>query len=207
MWLKRRRRIPQQRSATLAPAREGVTRARWLALAANHQMLTLELAEGRCFTASALLAHELSSSGVAVDLVRWRVVGDPRFRDHWAIRLDDEHTLDLTSVQFSAHAPLVMRLQDYPENFRRPRSYPAMQLLAGIDQAAARQDGRLGFTAMAGVAVRIWRHDACRARLARNVMGIVSATSHFVETWIVLGLASLSRWAHQRRKEIESGEA
>jgi hypothetical protein len=81
-------------------------------------------AGGRCFSASLAFASAAKHKGILVSLIRWTVLHDEQFADHWAIRLNEHFAVDLTSIQFDTSGEVLQRISSYPPNFVSLREYP-----------------------------------------------------------------------------------
>jgi len=64
---------------------------------------------GRCFGASLAFASVLRHLGFQASLIRWKVLYDNQFADHWAVRLNHDFAIDLTSLQFEAQGEVLQK--------------------------------------------------------------------------------------------------
>ncbi|HEX8957777.1 MAG TPA: hypothetical protein VF798_15970 [Burkholderiaceae bacterium] len=126
-----------------------------VSLARAFHLTSPEQAHGRCFASSLALASLAAERGFAVELISWRVFGDPDFCDHWAVLVDGETVLDPTHVQVDGDARLVHKPGDYPSNYRHPRRYPAGLLVPLYDALGVAQAPRFppGFMWRATIAM------------------------------------------------------
>lgn len=133
---------------------------RLVSLARAFQIREAAEAAGRCLGATLDVALEAQARlGLDVNLIRWRVVADPHYMDHWAILLDDGRVLDPTRVQVDGKRLLVGPAQDYPPHFVDARVYPASMLAGRYRKAHRCPDGRLGSGFMWSCAVSLLAHD------------------------------------------------
>ena len=104
--------------------------------ARQHHVRAEHFASGLCLDASLDLARQAHALGLGdqVAFVRWRVVGDARFRDHWALAIGDERVLDMTAVQIDGNAEPLRGLDSYTGALTSRRTYPLNLLfeLAGV---------------------------------------------------------------------------
>jgi hypothetical protein len=86
-------------------------------------------AKGKCFQTSARFAIAFSEF-VDLRLIRWEVKGDADYCEHWCIGLSDTEVLDLTRVQVDGTKDVLHHIDDYPDNYRQMRQYPASTILS-----------------------------------------------------------------------------
>jgi len=96
-------------------------------------------AGGRCFGASLGFAGAAARKGIPVTLLRWTVLHDAHYSDHWAIRFNPQFAVDLTSVQFDAGGAILQRIDAYPPNYVAPRAYPFALFAASYAGSAPAQ--------------------------------------------------------------------
>jgi hypothetical protein len=165
-------------------------RARLLALARPMRACTLEAAHGRCLVLSLYLAERAQATlGVELELVRWRVRGDPHFRDHWAVWVNEQTVIDLTRVQVDGQTQLAGPAGAYPQNYVDMRRYPARLLLIDLhSEVHARPSGVLPCMHLRGFARRILMHDLRVAWAQRRFMAGWSAVRawHQFNLWLTL---------------------
>ena len=174
--------------------------ARVLALARPLRATSLAVATGRCLVLSLQLAeHAQASLGIDLELVRWRVVGDPQFRDHWAVWLDDQTVVDPTRVQIDGRTQLAGPASAYPNNFIGLRRYPASLLLQDLQGATHTcPSGVFPCRHLRGFARRILRHDLQRAWSQRQPRAGASALLDFLQFSLWLTLRELRSSLRQR---------
>ena len=94
-------------------------------LARRLQITERHIAAGLCLSISMELALAVCDQcGGDVRLVRWRVVDDPQFVDHWAVEFDADRVLDLTRVQVDGSKGLICPVAGYPANYVGRAAYP-----------------------------------------------------------------------------------
>ena len=170
-----------------------------VALAQTLNVTHAEAAAGRCLALSLELASEaLREHGLQLELVTWRVRGDPTYADHWAVQLDDDHVVDLTRVQVDGSTRLVSPLDDYPRHYVRRRVYPARLLLGAYGEPGAADGALLSPRFMWGCRMRLLRFDFGRAVRELNVVGLASALREAVAFLGCFGVACLLHRLHGR---------
>lgn len=141
-----------------------------IAAAQQRRISSPDAAAGMCLTASiefALAARKLAP----LQLVRWRVVKDPAYCEHWAICFTEGEVLDLTHVQVDGDARPVHALGTYPAHYRHPRLYPC-ELLTELFA----QDGRAVYWhTLARARLRIHGFDIRQARWPQKPVELVRA--------------------------------
>lgn len=173
-----------------------------LRLAARHRLRSVVHARGRCFSVSLDLALDAHKRGLAVTLLRWRVVAQDDFVDHWAVRFDDAQALDLSSVQFDPAGRLLQPLGLYPEQFIDLREYPASLFLPTYARVALHRRGRLPITFLSAVCTAMWRHDL-RAALHRWALpDAVGVSVRYAARRLVLGIERWRRKLERRQRRL-----
>ena len=81
-------------------------------------------ASGRCFGSCLTLGREAEKREIPLKLIRWKVLNDKDYADHWAVRFNETFTIDLTSVQFDKSGEVLQKVSAYPQNFSSMREYP-----------------------------------------------------------------------------------
>jgi hypothetical protein len=174
----------------------------FIALAKGFRICATDEAAGRCLAVSldlGLAAHE--RLGLSTRLVKWRVIDDPRYLDHWAVMLDDERVIDLTRVQVDGNVRLVSRLSDYPSNYTEPRIYPAALLMHEYARHGSVGLGRLSSRFMLTCGMNLLHHDlgvALRALDVRLAMSSMRESGRFFGR---LALGCLTRALDMRARE------
>ncbi len=131
-------------------------------------LTTPQEAFGRCFAAALGIADSAYHHGIKVELVRWQVVGDRDFCDHWALVCGEGTVIDPTRVQVDGKTDLVQPMASYPRHYRNPRRYPAELLLPMFAQLAVEEEQRIPLRFMWGSGIALVRHDMRRAWQARQ---------------------------------------
>ena len=119
-------------------------------------------AAGRCFWSAMAFAWWAEDRGYQVEVIRWRVAGDPHFNDHWAVILAGSLVIDHTRAQVDGQTGIFWRITDYPRNYFAPRCYPASLLLANFKRQQHEADGQLPPAYMAAVTAVLAGYDAGR---------------------------------------------
>lgn len=180
-----------------------------LVLARRYRIAQLKQARGRCFSTSLAFALEARRRGIDVDLLRWRVKDSEDFADHWAIRLDAERALDLSSVQFDPLGRPVQSLDAYPDNFTDRREYPASLFLDAYQKVAQHRRNRFPLAFLMQVCRAMWRHDVVadlkRGALHKVVQGSVHVLGRLAALRLEWLRRRLDRRARQLRGESPSG--
>ena len=185
--------------------------ARVLALARPLRATTLGAASGRCLVLSLHLAERVQATlGIDVELVRWRVVGDPQFRDHWAVWLDAQTVLDLTRIQVDGQIRLAGPADAYPKHYVELRRYPAALLLSDLSSAVHNcPSGVLPCRHLRSFARRMLRHDLQQAWAAHEAASGLCALRSFLQfnLWLTLRdwRQALRERAHLLSQRLDSG--
>jgi len=184
---------------------EAAPNKRLLSLAERMQLTTREEAAGHCLSVSldfALAARQFY--GEESRLIKWTVVGDPHYVDHWAVLLDDERVLDMTHVQVDGRRRLVSRIDSYPSNFCNARVYPAELLTGAYMESQGHETGRFTNRFIWTCGARLFRHDVTAALAAHHLHGLRVALG---EGWRFLRLFLLGcmrRWLERRARQLVS---
>jgi hypothetical protein len=126
-------------------------------------------AYGRCFAATLGLADLADQHGYALQLIRWQVLGDPDFCDHWAVLFKEKIVIDLTRVQVDGKTEVTHGLGTYPANYCRPRCYSPDVLLPNFRRLTDSRLARLPFWFMWDCGVALARHDMRTALKSRKL--------------------------------------
>jgi hypothetical protein len=176
-----------------------------LHLARRMKVRNRRQAIGRCFGASFACAALAHKKGVRVLLIRWKVVNDKAYADHWAIRFSDDLAMDLTSAQFDSHAAVLRRLDAYPINFLEPMEYPFEIFLKLLGSKL--DICQLTTRSMLGVYARLFFYDAAKFQDRKIKWNIGGAGLRFLKECLSLVGGELGRWARRRKVGIqERGE-
>lgn len=178
---------------------------RLISLAERLQLRTPEEAAGHCLSVSldfALAAKQFY--GLDSQLIKWSVVGDRHYVDHWAVMLDDQRVLDMTHVQVDGRKTLVARVSSYPANFRDPRVYPAELLTGAYLESQEHGTGRFTSRFLWTCGVRLFRHDAKAAFEARDLGGLGVALRQGRQFLGLFLMGCLKRWLEGRARHLMS---
>lgn len=173
-----------------------------LRLAARHRLRSVVHARGRCFSVSLDLALDAHKRGLAVTLLRWRVVGEDDFVDHWAVRFDDAQALDLSSVQFDPAGRLLQPIGLYPEQFVERREYPASLFLPTYACVALHRRGRLPLSFLSAVCTAMWRHDLGSALRRGALLHAAGVCLRYAARRLVLGIERWRRSLERRERRL-----
>ncbi|MDP9045365.1 MAG: hypothetical protein M3O01_11235 [Pseudomonadota bacterium] len=190
---------PRQRVAVEGPPRlprlAGV-----LAVARRLAVTDPAEAAGRCLALSLEMANAARTSGLEVNLVVWRVLGDT-FADHWAVAIAGSWVIDLTRVQVDGRAGVLHRIDNYPVNYRCRALYPAT-LWAPVAAAVPRtRQGLDGHFAWA-IRRRMFRHDLRRAARQRDARLAARSTLSLLRFVVAQGLQRWSTALEARRSTL-----
>jgi len=128
---------------------------------------------GRCFAHVLGVAQAAKRQGLAVELVRWDIIGDRDFYDHWAVSCGEDVVIDPTHVQVDGDSGLLQAVTSYPAHFKNLRRYPAALLLPLFDALDVGRCDHMPFRFMWQSGLALLRHDmrrACRERQWRKLM-------------------------------------
>lgn len=184
------------------PRKIPTRRAVLLGLARRCRVVDARSAAGRCLGASLDLALAAHRRGLAVDLVRWTVQGDPDYADHWAVRLDARHVLDLTRVQVDGSTRLVVEADDYPRHFVDRREYPAALFLHDYAASGEAQREVLSAAIMLRMARRMFRYDASTAWRAFFPVRCLGLLARFAGAHLRVGREASMRRLQAHRAEL-----
>jgi hypothetical protein len=176
---------------------------RLVSLAERLQLTTPEEAAGHCLSVSldfALAARQFY--GVESRLVKWTVVGDRHYVDHWAVLLDDEHVLDMTHVQVDGRNTLVARIDSFPANFRMPRVYPAELLTGSYLESQEQGTGRFTSRFLWTCGARLFRHDVRAALASRDVSTLGIALRQGGQFLGLFLMGCMTRWLEGRARRL-----
>lgn len=121
-----------------------------------------EEAKGKCFLTSAKFAIAFSEF-VDLRLIRWEVVDDADYREHWCIGISDTEVLDLTRVQVDGTDGVLHHVNNYPANYIQMRQYPASRILSKCRHSPdCVRDGVLNISPM-GMRLAMLRYDLANA--------------------------------------------
>ena len=139
--------------------------------------VSAEACEGLCFHEAIVLARYASQLGLA-DRVRflcWDVRGDAKYRQHWALLLDDRSVLDPTGVQVDGSNRLIRAQSEYPGTYLPVGKYPVSTIVGVIDTRVIIANERYPKTVLWRVFRSMARHDI-RAALAQHHIVICASS-------------------------------
>jgi len=139
-----------------------------LQVARPFHLTTRQEAFGRCFAAALGIADSAYRRGIEVELVRWQVIGDRDFCDHWVLACGENTVIDPTRVQVDGKTDLLQTMTSYPRHYRNPRRYPAELLLPIFAELAGAEAQYIPLRFMWGSGIALVRHDMRRAWQARQ---------------------------------------
>lgn len=161
---------------------------------------------GVCFHAALQLGAHAAELGLTdeVRFVHWRVLGDPHFREHWALSFRAGHVLDVTAVQVDGNCNPLRKKDTYPPHFGGPRDYPLSLILRHVPAGGQGHGNRVP----AGLIWRVHRsmiaYDLRRDSTQGVAFPLVLAVGRLAETSVVLSLHALSEWARSRLATLRS---
>lgn len=158
---------------------------RILAIANPLRARTLADSAGQCLSSSLELASRVhEATGVRLQLLRWRVQGDPHYCDHWAVAWEKGHAIDLTRIQVDGKLNVLMPLADYPAHYGTCSRYPSELLLPGFrDEHRGSREGRLSSRFMRQCIHRVFCADLEAAWSARSLAGVAGAVAASASYW------------------------
>ena len=183
--------------------------------ARQHHVRAEHFASGLCLDASLDLARQAHALGLGdqVAFVRWRVVGDARFRDHWALAIGGERVLDMTAVQIDGNAEPLRGLDSYTGALTSRRTYPLNLLFELVDRDEP------SHTAIRSYPRRlVWRiqctlagYDAKRSLRRGSVYGLFKAAGELFDAALVLASGHLHdrlvrRLGCLQQRDVDAGK-
>ena len=163
-----------------------------------------ECSIGRCFGSSLAFASGLRQMGVQIVLIRWRVLRDKQFADHWAIRLNQDFAIDLTSIQFEMQGKVLQKIKSYPENFVNLREYPFQIFLEQYERECGGGANQFSAQSMLRFSLAMFNYDLVRASSERKWLHMATLLSRFAGEFFFLAAGSLNAWAKKRKEELLS---
>jgi hypothetical protein len=181
-----------------------IHKARVLALARPLRAASRAEASGRCLVLSLQLAEQVrAASGKDVELVRWRVLDDPHFRDHWAVWLDEQTVVDPTRVQVDGLTDLAFAADSYPANYVDIHRYPAAMLLADFDAVLHDAPGDvMPRRCLQAFARHILLHDLREAWARHSARAALAALRDYGDYIWWLNLRDLRVWLKRRAQTL-----
>lgn len=192
----------QTTAADIHDTRSESTR-RLVLLAERLQLTTAEEAAGHCLSVSldfALAARQFY--GLESRLVKWTVVGDRHYVDHWAVLLDDEHVLDMTHVQVDGRNTLVASIDSYPAHFRMARTYPAELLTDAYIESQEHGTGRFTSRFLWTCGARLFAHDLQAAFVSRELSNFGMALRQGAQFLGLFLMGCMTRWLEARARRL-----
>jgi hypothetical protein len=178
-------------------------RMRLLKLARSLAVRDPRAASGLCLARSLEFAHVAASKGhTGLQLVRWRVQGDPQFLDHWAVWLDEDFVIDLTRAQVDGQTHIAGPAHAYPSNYTHSRHYPAELLLPDLPWKAAGSLGPLSRPHLTRMAARLLHHDCARAWALRSPRWAAESLLTFGSFHAWLAVRDATRMLRARAAEL-----
>lgn len=182
-----------------------IRKARILALARSLHATQVADAEGRCLALSLeLAANARDQLGLDLQLVKWRVQGDPKYLDHWAVMLSDSEVLDLTRVQVDGRTSLLAPLDGYPMNYVERRHYRASVVLGGTPRPPAASHGRIHPRLLWSCAHRMMKHDLRKAWQDRCGRSTVAALRYGLSFTLWLSMREITLRMEQRAAQLSA---
>lgn len=143
---------------------------------------------GLCLQATLAIAEEARrlNLGRRVGFVRWSVLRDMAFLEHWALVLDGTRVLDMTAVQVDGNADPLRRLASYPANYVRPRQYPATVVLDVMEHHVSGTGRNFSRRLLWTLHLALFRHDAGRASQARSLLALIDCIAELLRRGVTL---------------------
>ena len=164
-------------------------------------------AKGMCFYSSLKFALDAQQRGETVQLVRWELVDDDDFCDHWAVYWTEDRVIDLSYRQFSPHSSaLVHKIEDYPSNCLRPRVYPAHLLLGRFARLEDLGGGRrLPVSFMIASGWALFKHDLSQSgqQPGSRMMAALYSSRMLMRTAYKCTVSALLERFKERRQQLE----
>jgi hypothetical protein len=152
--------------------------------------------DGHCLYMSLLFAKTAKRQGISVSLLRWTVLRDDQFADHWAVKFSDDVALDLTSIQFDPKGTILQKINAYPGNFVHPMTYPATIF---ADAQLPRGDLlRFPISTMWVLYKKIFKQDIRSAYKAKTLHRMPRIGLQFIKQGLSLLMRCLDDWAFER---------
>jgi hypothetical protein len=153
-------------------------------------------AEGSCFGSCLAFASAAEEKGIRVSLMRWTVLNDARFADHWALRFNRNFAIDLTSVQFDANGEVLQEIVSYPANYSSLREYP-FEIFSGL-YGGALEVRRFPVRTMWGFYGTMLTYDLRCAYLQGRLLRLPILFIGRMKEGLPLVAQGLREWAHRR---------
>jgi hypothetical protein len=168
------------------------------------RMMRKDEAAGRCLSASLDLADQAQRKhGAALQLVKWRVVGDPDYVDHWAVLRSNDSVWDLTRVQVDGLRELVHGLGSYPANFQRQQVVPAALFLDAYRAATTHSiSSRLPSRFLWHCGVSLLRYGLEQAWQQRCLPMALTTAAEGGRFLKCFWTSSCTRWLEQRSRQL-----
>ena len=165
-----------------------------------------ESARGRCLDATVELGREALRLGVAqqVAFVRWHVLNDPDFMEHWALVLDDGRVIDPTAVQVDGDPRALRRMDEYPANYVSPRRYPVDSLVPMLDAGEPANGWRYSRRQMWSLHRWMFRHDVQAGVRARSPRDLAEAGRTLACSAFALAVDAALEWAVNRAAKVQA---
>ncbi len=165
---------------------------------------TLATAHGTCLHATMELAAEARRLGLHghACVVRWCVRQDSEFLEHWALLLENGRVLDTTATQVDGDSRALRKLDEYPESYQRPRSYPIETVLGVIDNEVLTADDRYPRQLIWKLHRHLFQHDARKAALSMAPRELYKAFAAILRCGIALSISCLIESAVARANTL-----
>jgi len=121
----------QNSVSSLNAKRNPVKYSKLIALAKKMRATSITEANGTCLVSSLEFCIIANKLNIPATLVMWHVKRDPTYCDHWAVSIEQNQIIDLTRIQIDSKltSNVVFSLNNYPDNFSKPRFYETALLL------------------------------------------------------------------------------
>lgn len=157
-----------------------------------------------CFQATLALGREARRLSLEerVTFIRWRVLRDVNFLEHWALALDDGSVLDMTAVQVDGNPNPLRSVEGYPANYVRPRRYPIALVLAVMERDVLEPGKNYSRRLLWVLHRRLFRHEAGHALRACSPRALCNAVAALVRSGVTLCTGYLLEQAIRRMSRL-----
>jgi hypothetical protein len=175
------------------------TRKRLICAAECVAIQSAEDAAGMCFlTTMEFVFASMIASSIELQLVRWEVVDDPDFCEHWAIALSGDEVIDLTRAQVDGNLKVLHRINSYPCGYQQMKRYPVRTILHDFLSAGGHLNDMSARSAI-GIRWAMFRFDLANALFLQKPIMIASGLFNMVRfTWWALS-CNVMRQLESRR--------
>ena len=166
-------------------------------------------ARGHCLDATVELGREALRLGFSqrVAFVRWHVLDDPEFMEHWALALDDGRVIDPTAAQVDGDPRALRRMDEYPVNYVSPRHYPVDGMVPLLETLESAHGLRYSRRQLWLLHRWLFRHDIRAAVRARSARGLADVGRALLQSVFMLSVDATLERAVQRAALLQARRA